>query len=89
MNDKGIRVKSTPPFKLKDKAQRYFQIINLKKQFGFIPEVIIVEKVKRETNKIIIRAVLTEEEIKKEDALIKSLEKKHAKNKPASQKKKS
>lgn len=71
-----IRVKSTPPFKLKDKTpRRRWQAINLKKQFGFIPEVIIIEKVWGRNNALIVRAVLTPEEIKKEDKMRAKFEK--------------
>jgi hypothetical protein len=62
-----IRVKNTPPFKLKDKLGRNFQAINLKKQFGFLPEVIILEKIPGEHDTIFVRAVLTKDEVKKED----------------------
>ena len=68
--DDGIRVISTPPFKLKDKPTRNFQAINIYKQFGFWPEVIIIEKVYGANNMIIVRAVLTEEERRKEDERI-------------------
>lgn len=68
MNEPDIRVKNTPIFKLKDKDKRRFQAIHLKKQFGFIPEVIIIEKVPNLNNGLIVRAILTEEEKKKEDA---------------------
>jgi len=74
-----IRVKSTPSFKLKDKAGRMYQAIHLRKQFGFVPDVIIVEKVPGVNNHIVVRAVLTEEEIKKEDIRLKADEKERAK----------
>ena len=61
----GIRVRSTPPFKLKDKPTRQYQGINLSKQFGFLPEVIIIEKVPGHTNTMVVRAVLTEDEKKR------------------------
>ena len=62
-----IRVKSTPPFKLKDQnIRRRWQAINLKKQFGFVPETIIVEKVHGRNNVLIVRAVMTEEALKEE-----------------------
>lgn len=64
-----IQLRSTPPFKLKDKVGRSYQFINLKRQFGFTPEVIIIEKVQNHTNVIIVRAILTEEEIKKSQSL--------------------
>jgi len=64
-----IRVKNTPPFKLKDKTGRNFQAINLRKQFGFLPEIIIIEKIPIEHDVLFVRAVLTEEEIAKEEKL--------------------
>ena len=78
--EKDIRVKSTPEFKLKDFPRaRAWQGIMLKKQFGFVPDVIIIEKVHGKNNRIVVRAVLTEEEIKKEDARLKADEKERAK----------
>lgn len=71
MTDPDVRVRTTPPFKLKDKESRKYQGINLKKQFGFIPEVIIIEKVQGYNNTMVVRAVLTEDEIKKEKELLK------------------
>lgn len=73
-----IQFRSTIPFKLKDKPKRQFQAIHLKKQFGFLPEVIVVEKLKRYNNVFIVRAVLTKEEMEKE-AKIKSLDLKNGK----------
>jgi len=67
--DPGLQVRNTPPFKLKDRPNRQFQILNLKKQFGFLPEIIVIEKLPRENNRIFVRAVLTDEEIKKQKAL--------------------
>lgn len=65
-SNEGLRVRTSPPFKLKDKAGRNFKVLRLR-DFGFLPETIIIEKVPRESNTLVIRAVLTEEEIKKED----------------------
>ena len=71
-----IRVRSTPEFKLKDRPpKRRAQPINLKNQFGFIPEVIIIEKVWGKNNRMIVRAVLTPEELEKEDKRRKEFEK--------------
>jgi ribosomal protein L19 len=69
--DKGdeIRVRTTPVFKLKDRPTRYFVGINLKKQFGFLPEVIIIEKVRGSNNAFLVRAVMTKEEIEKENKI--------------------
>jgi hypothetical protein len=69
-----IRVKNTPPFKLKDRPGRQYQAIHLKTQFGFIPEVIIIEKVRGSNNALIVRAVLTPEEIAQEEGLKKKIE---------------
>ena len=72
-----IRVRSTPEFKLKDRPpKRRAQPIKLKNQFGFIPEVIIIEKVWGKNNRMIVRAVLTPEEIEKEDKRREEFEKK-------------
>ncbi|KKR98914.1 MAG: hypothetical protein UU51_C0035G0004 [Microgenomates group bacterium GW2011_GWC1_41_20] len=67
VKDKGLRVRSSAPFKLKDRPGRNFMPIHLLKNFGFVPEIIIIEKVRGESNRLIVRAVLTPEEIKKED----------------------
>lgn len=72
-----LRIKSTPAFKLKDKAKRSYQVINLEKQFGFLPEYIIVEKVHGMNNGLVVRGVLTDEEKAKEDKVLKELEKKN------------
>ena len=68
-----IRVRTSHPFKLKDKDKRHYIPIHLEKMFGFVPEVIIVEKIPGKNNTMIVRAVMTEEEIKKEDKLKKML----------------
>jgi len=68
--DRAVRFKSTPYFKLKDKQKRNFQVINLAKQFGFAPEVIIIEKLAGHNNALVVRAVLTSEEMDKEDQLL-------------------
>lgn len=86
--DGSVRVRRSPAFKLKDKANRNYQILKLS-DFGFIPEVLIIEKVHRQTNTLVISAVLTDEEMKKEDKALKKLkvkENKHGRttNKPAS-----
>ena len=67
MNDKELRVKTSAPFKLKDKAGRNFMPVHLVRNFGFVPEIIIIEKVRGESNRLIVRAVLTPQEIEKED----------------------
>ena len=65
--DGTIRVRNTPEFKLKDKPKRRYTVINMKKMFGFIPEVIIVEKVFGHSNTMVVRAILTKEEAARED----------------------
>ncbi len=65
-----FRIISTPMFTLKDKVNKQFQFINLKNQFGFDPKVVIVEKVKGKNNTIIIRAVITNEELEARNKLI-------------------
>ena len=67
VKDKGLRVRSSTPFKLKDKPDRQFMPIHLMKKFGFVPEIVIIEKVRGSNNGLVVRAVLTPEEIKKED----------------------
>lgn len=66
-DQKGIRVKTTQPFKLKDKERRRFVVIKLKDQFGFIPETIIVEKVVGSHDTMVVRAVMTEDAIAEEN----------------------
>lgn len=71
-----VRFIDTPPFKLKDKPpKRVFQGINLKKQFGFVPEIIVIEKLPKSNNVLIVRAVMTEEVMKKHDKHLKEEEK--------------
>lgn len=67
--DSDFRIRVTPPIKFKDRNNRNAMAINLKEHFGFVPEVIILEKVKGETNVIRVAAVLTEEEKRKEDSV--------------------
>lgn len=64
------KFKSTPYFRLKDKEKKNFQAINLKKQFGFLPEVIIIEKLPGKRTILCIRAIMPEslKELKLEEA---------------------
>ena len=65
-----VRFVNSPPFKLKkNPPNRRFQGINLRKQFGFLPEIIVIERILTTNNMIFVRAVMTEEAIKAEDAL--------------------
>jgi hypothetical protein len=67
-----IKVKSTRPVKLKDRPGRHFMAYNLKALFGFVPETIIISKPTRGSNNwFILSAVLTDEEIAKEDKRVK------------------
>jgi hypothetical protein len=75
-----IQVRSTPPFKLKDKESRRYQGINLVKQFGFVPETIIIEKVQGYNNTIVVRAVLTKDELQKEKEILKVIKAKDGKS---------
>ena len=64
--EKGIRVRRSPEFKLKAKVNRNIQALHLS-SFGFVPETIIMERVIGKHNLFTINAVLTPEEIKKMD----------------------
>ena len=68
-----VRVKTTLPVKLKDKDKRHYQAYHLKELFGFVPEIIIVEKVQGKNNTFILRAIMTPEAIKAEDKKKKAL----------------
>lgn len=68
-----VRTRTTAAFKLKDR-NKPFIVVDLMQQFGFIPERIVVEKVQGKHNTMVLRGILTEEEIKKEDVIIKKLE---------------
>ena len=62
-------VKNTPPFKIKPKAGKNFQAVDLKKQFGFLPDIIVIECLIGQKNLFVVRALLTPAEVKKhEDA---------------------
>jgi hypothetical protein len=58
-------IKSTVPFKLKDKNDRWKIVFDLKEQFGFLPEKIVIAKLKGKNNTLVMGAFLTPEEIKK------------------------
>jgi len=61
-----IQIKSLKPIKFKDKAGRGGITINLIKTFGFHPLEIVIQKVGGENNKIVISAVLTDDELVEE-----------------------
>jgi len=79
-HEKGVRVRSTPPFKLKDKANRQFQVINLEKQFGFKPEVIVIEKIHGINNGLVVKAVMTPEALAKEKKQVNAIHQESTKN---------
>lgn len=62
-----FRVRSTPQIKIKARMGKNIVALKLRETFGFLPEAIIIEKPLNENNRIIVRALLTPEEIKKED----------------------
>ena len=66
-----IRLRSTIPFKLKDKKGRQYKAFNLFTQFGFLPETIIITK-EAGCQRIILSAVLNKDEMAKEDKLKKA-----------------
>lgn len=68
--DQGLRVKASPYFKLKKEKNKNYQGINLLKQFGFIPENIIIERMSDRNNVVRVIAVLTDAEIKKENSML-------------------
>lgn len=68
-DNKAVKVKTTPWFKLHKEEGKNIQGINLRKQFGFIPDVIVVERMKNRNNVICVHAILSEEQIKKEKAM--------------------
>ncbi|MDD5220853.1 MAG: hypothetical protein PHV11_09820 [Candidatus Bipolaricaulis sp.] len=65
--DDGIRVRRSREFKLKKNGQNV-QVVHMK-DFGFTPEVLIIERVR--SSWFTVSAVLTPEQIKKEDKLLK------------------
>jgi len=57
-----FRVQQLRPPKLKDNPPNRSRIaLHLKDQFGFMPEILIIDKVRGESNKLIISAVLPKE----------------------------
>ena len=60
-----IKIRSTIPFKLKDRQNRNWKAFNLKAQFGFLPETIIISKPHGQNNVFNLSAVLTKEELTK------------------------
>ena len=70
-----IRSIDTTIIKLKDRNNKHFVPIQLEDQFGFVPKIIVIEKVRGKNNAFIVRAILTEEMYKKlnpEKAVVKN-----------------
>lgn len=64
---KMLPVREYPKMKFKDRQDRNRMVIDFKKSIGFLPEILIIDKVFGENNAIVVRAVLTDEEIKREN----------------------
>lgn len=59
MKKNDIETISTISFKLKDKPGRDWKAFNLVSQFGFVPENVIVSKVRSKNNTFVFSAVKT------------------------------
>lgn len=68
----SIRVRTSSVFKIKNKIGKYYHAMNLYREFGFLPESIIIESVPGLKNTFVVRAVLSKEEAEKEDAMLAS-----------------
>ncbi len=67
---KEPRIRASRPFKLKDHPEtRRSQIIDMRHVFGFLPEFIVIAKMPGVNNHISVVAILTDEEMEKEDAM--------------------
>lgn len=62
----NVQVIASPRIKFKDKAGRGGVVFDLKKDFGFVPDRIIIQKVHGQSNTVVVSAVLTPEMLKKE-----------------------
>lgn len=69
MAQEKVNIKATPFFKISKKPGRNFRVIDLRKQFGFLPDRIVIERLTSANNVVRINAILTEEEEKKRKAL--------------------
>jgi hypothetical protein len=57
INPEDYQLLETKPFKLKDHpANRKFQLINMRLNFGTLPEMIAVSKVPGQNNKFVVQA---------------------------------
>jgi uncharacterized membrane protein (DUF106 family) len=66
MNKEETKVRSLKPIKLKDKQGRSRLVLKLEDIFGFKVETLVIDKVKGQSSKIIISAIITEEVLKNE-----------------------
>lgn len=57
----GVAVMKLKPIKFKDKLNRNRVVLNTKDVFGFLPKVLIIDKVQGASNTIEISAVIPEE----------------------------
>lgn len=68
INNNQMLVRSTQPIKLKDQGGRHRVVFHLEKNFGFVPEIIIIEKALGKNNTIVVNAVIPQSEIDKKDS---------------------
>lgn len=61
-----MKVQSTKPIKLKDKPGRGGVQFNLKRDFGFVPEEIMIQKVAGQNNTIVVSAIVPQKVLLKE-----------------------
>lgn len=62
-----VRFKASAWFKLKDKPSRQMIMINIIKEFGFVPEVVFIEKKLGASSTVRFGAILTDKEKQAED----------------------
>lgn len=65
---KDLLLKNTPPFRLKDRMNKNYRAIDIVKQFGFIPEVIIFERIAGTKDIFVVRAVVPDRLLAQEKA---------------------
>lgn len=64
LDKSGIKLRSSLPFKLRDRNDRNIKIFDMKMEFGFVPEAVVISKLHGHNNTIILSAVLPKEEQK-------------------------
>ena len=72
MKQTELQVKSTPFFKLNKKLGKHLQAIDLRKQFGFVPETIIIERMSGRNNVIRVVALIPEKKTKNKPFVVKN-----------------